>query len=396
MKTARKTARPKSAAMTPRERFVACLRHEPVDRIPFMPGHGRRSTNQRWRAEGLPADVTDIVAYVRKLLDMPEECTRTDVGPAVGPGVVLTMIPEFDEIVIEERPNSRVVQDWKGNICEIGKEFGPSDLRGAPDFCTRSWLKCPVESPKDWADMVQRYDKDDSRRFPLDFESRIQRHRQSGWPVGLVFPGPFWQLREWLGFENLCMLLLDDPKFADQMITFWREFIAAMLERMFRGGKGFIPDYVMINEDMAYKEKPMIGPDQARRFLLPTWQCWAEVCRNAGVPVYGVDSDGYVGSLIPVWIDGGFVWNGPQEVAAGNDLPAYVRQFGSAMSYSGGVDKRCIAAGGDVIRREFDRLRPAVAAGGFIPGCDHGIPHDVSWENFLDYCRLLAELTGWR
>jgi len=36
-----------------------------------------------------------------------------------------------------------------------------------------------------------------------------------------------------------------------------------------------------------------------------------------------------------------------------------------------------------------------IKAGGFIPSCDHGIPVDVSWGNFVLYCRLLAEATGW-
>jgi len=55
-----------------------------------------------------------------------------------------------------------------------------------------------------------------------------------------------------------------------------------------------------------------------------------------------------------------------------------------------------MAAGGAALRDEMQRLRPVVEAGGYIPSCDHGIPHDVSWPNYLDYCRQLGELTGWR
>ena len=139
----------------------------------------------------------------------------------------------------------------------------------------------------------------------------------------------------------------------------------------------------------------MIGPAMAPRFLLPCWRAWAEQCRAAGVPIYEVDSDGHVGELIPVWIEAGFVSNCPQEVAAGNDLPAYRRRYGKSMAYRGGVDKRAMARGGQVIRDEIARLKPVIDAGGFIPSCDHGIPADVSWPNFVDYCRLLAQATGW-
>ena len=44
---------------------------------------------------------------------------------------------------------------------------------------------------------------------------------------------------------------------------------------------------------------------------------------------------------------------------------------------------------------EIERLRPVIHGGGYIPGCDHGIPTDVSWSNYLEYCRLLAQATGW-
>ena len=40
-------------------------------------------------------------------------------------------------------------------------------------------------------------------------------------------------------------------------------------------------------------------------------------------------------------------------------------------------------------------VEPVLRDGGFIPGCDHGVPSDISWPNFCEYTRLLAELTGW-
>jgi len=38
---------------------------------------------------------------------------------------------------------------------------------------------------------------------------------------------------------------------------------------------------------------------------------------------------------------------------------------------------------------------PLLKEGGYIPGCDHGVPPDISWPNFIEYTRLLAQLTGW-
>jgi len=74
----------------------------------------------------------------------------------------------------------------------------------------------------------------------------------------------------------------------------------------------------------------------------------------------------------------------------------YRRRFGRQMAYTGGIDKRAIAKGGDAMRAEVMRVvPPLLGQGGFIPGCDHGVPPDISWPNFVEYARLLAQLTGW-
>ena len=85
----------------------------------------------------------------------------------------------------------------------------------------------------------------------------------------------------------------------------------------------------------------------------------------------------------------------PIEVAAGNDIVTFRSEFGQRIAFRQGVDKRCIAKGGRDIELELERLAPVVEEGGFIPGCDHGVPDDISWNNFVHYARLLAELTGW-
>jgi hypothetical protein len=109
-----------------------------------------------------------------------------------------------------------------------------------------------------------------------------------------------------------------------------------------------------------------------------------------------MDSDGYIGELIPLWIEAGINVCTPMEVAAGNDLVEYRRRFGKRMAYSGGIDKRAIAKGGDVMRAEVMRtVPPLLDGGGYIPGCDHGVPPDIAWPDFVEYARLIAELTGW-
>ncbi len=376
--------------MTPRDRMIEALRFGTPDVVPFQPGRPRESTLRAWRTQGLPAGANWFASLCTAIGVTPDP-------PAVRgqPGVVFSMIPEFEPTVLERRAGTLVVQDWKGNICEISDAYDPHYLggrHGKLDFVTRRWIRCPVETRDDWETLKTRYRADDPARFPPDFRERCRRLRDRDWYLEVSVSGPFWQLREWMGFEGLCLAFLEQPALVKAMAEFWTDHVSALLERLFQH---CIPDCLHLSEDMAYKEKAMISPAMCRDFLMPAWLRWGDQARRAGVPIYAMDSDGYVGELIPLWIECGFNMNDPQEVAAGNDLPAYRRRFGERMAYVGGIDKRAIARGGTAIRDELDRIGPVIRSGGYVPGCDHGVPPDVSWPNMVEYGRLLARATGW-
>jgi len=303
------------------------------------------------------------------------------------------MIPEFEEKVLEEREHSLVVQDWKGNICEISRRYDVSYLRYAKDFVTRRWIRCPVETWDDWEAMKLRYDPEDALRLPENLNDLAPQLAERDYPIGVSLHGPFWQMREWMGFEGLCLAFMDDPAMIRDMVSFWTDYTSRLLEKLL-SSVGI--DYLHISEDMAYKAKPMIGPQMCRDFLAPCWRQWAEILRSHGVPIYDIDSDGYVADLIPVWIECGINVCDPVEVAAGNDINAMRRAFGRGMAFQGGVDKRAMAAGGVALDAEMDRVDPVVRSGGYIPGCDHGIPPDVSWPNMVAFCDRLARMTGWK
>jgi hypothetical protein len=176
------------------------------------------------------------------------------------------------------------------------------------------------------------------------------------------------------------------------MAEFWMEFCSATMKPFL---DRVTPDVLHLSEDMCFKEHPMISPEMTEEFCGPCYDRWFKEARAAGTPICAIDSDGRIDSLIPVWLKHGVNCVDPLEVAAGNDINAMRAEFGNKMAYRGGVDKRAIAAGGDVLAAELERIRPVVADGGYIPGCDHGVPPDISWPNFQDYCLQLAEMTGW-
>ena len=372
--------------MTFRERYVAALLFGQPDRIPFMPGGPRESTLKAWRAQGLPADA-NWWEFLLDTVGLP----RMAAGPDWLP-VSCRMIPEFEERVLAHRDGHYVVQDWMGAIVEIADTYDVTYLRTAKDFVTRKWHKFPVEARADWERMKERYRVDTPGRLPPDCAALGARLRAAGTATTVQVNGPFWQLREWCGFENLCMLFLDDPGFVREMVAFWNDFVAGVLRQLL----AHVPlTRLGISEDMAFKAHSMISPAMAREFLLPTWAAWTAQVKAAGCPVIDMDSDGYVEGLVPLWIEAGINVCDPMEVAAHNDIAVFRRRFGKQMGYTGGVDKRAMAAGGQRLVAELVRVAPVIRDGGYIPGCDHGVPPDISWPNFVDYSRRLAQLTGW-
>jgi uroporphyrinogen decarboxylase len=60
---------------------------------------------------------------------------------------------------------------------------------------------------------------------------------------------------------------------------------------------------------------------------------------------------------------------------------------------SGGIDKRELAKGKKEIDEILERIIPAMKKrGGYIPTCDHGVPAEVSLENYLHYRKRSLEL----
>ena len=377
-----------SATMTERERYIATVRFESPDKIPLHLGGPRKSTREAWAAQGLknPDRWFDTMC---ETLGIRYEHPRQ---PRTTLDVNFRMMPQFEEKVIEHTNGHYIVQDWMGNITEISDEFDYTYIRNAIDFGTRKWHKFPVENPADFESMKQRYNPDTLGRFPADFKARAERLKDRDYVLTVHVSGPFWQMREWCGFEPLCMMFIEQPDFIREMTQFWSDFITEMFSRIF---EHISPDKIHYSEDMAYKGASMISPRMTKEFLQPVWTRWTDQAKQAGVPVVDMDSDGNIDKLIPLWIESGINLCDPIEVAAGCDINAYRSRFGKTMAYAGGVDKRCMAKGGRILDDEIDRIAPVIKSGGYVPGCDHGIPPDVSWDNMLHYSRRIAELTGW-
>ena len=84
----------------------------------------------------------------------------------------------------------------------------------------------------------------------------------------------------------------------------------------------------------------------------------------------------------------------PLERASGSDPVMLRKRYGKELLLMGGIDKRAIAKGGDVIARHLEYLAPLVEEGGYIPHCDHFCPANVTLKNYRFYLKKKRELFG--
>jgi hypothetical protein len=95
--------------------------------------------------------------------------------------------------------------------------------------------------------------------------------------------------------------------------------------------------------------------------------------------------------VIPLYEEIGMDVMSPFEVVAGCDVVAIGKERPSLTMF-GGIDKRVLARDKGAIDRMVDRILPAMrACGGHIRTCDHGVPEEVPYEDYLQYRKRCLE-----
>ena len=372
--------------MNLRQRYRETILFGNPDRIPLYLGSPRESTLKTWESQGMNKAYMEILPDI---IGVPQEAFLK----VEQINVSTRMIPEYEAIILEHREGHYLIRDHMGATVEISDQYDASYLRRAKDFVTRKWHSFPIENRDDWLKMKERYALNSPGRFPDDFSARSAGWKNRDHLLAFTFNGVFWQLREWCGMENLCIMMIDEPGLVHEMADFWNNFISNVLCEICSVAE---LDYILINEDMAYKAHSMISPQMTRDFIQDSYKSWVSIVKKAGCPIIEVDSDGYVVELIPVWIESGINCNSPVEVAAHNDIVKFRRLYGKEMAYKQGIDKRIIARGGPELEQHVMSIVPEMLKlGGYIPGCDHGVPPDISWQNFIEFGKLIAKLSGW-
>ncbi len=337
-----------------------------------------------WREQGMPAD-----ADKDRLFDFehPGNTGFWDLGWCEA-----ALCPAFEEKVLEDRGEYELVQDHAGRhvLCFRGRRSG-----FMPEYVDH-----PVKDRRSWEERIRwRLDPATPERWAGAERAAdaVRADAAQGFMVTQHVIGGYMYLRSLMGPEGVLYAFHDMPDVVHDCMRAWLALADAVTARHQRG---VTLDEVFLAEDICSNHGLLIGPDTVREFLLPYYQQLLSSIRgrqvDRGRHLYvQVDTDGDCRPAIPLYMGAiGMDAMSPFEVASGCDVVDLGRRY-PRLVMRGGIDKRVLAGGRRAIDEHLERILPAMRArGGYIPCCDHGVPAEVPYEDYLYYRRRAVELGG--
>ena len=369
--------------MNSTERVRATYEFQPVDHLPRQEFYIWGEAIERWKTEGMPADADQAELF--------------GFDPGAGAWLYVlgwcepALVPAIEPKMLESTDEYEIVLDNAGRTVKFFKHrrhgFMPT------------YLKHAVADDRDWEeDIAPRMSPDTPARWEM-FDKAMEDVRaadEKGQRVVVASVGGYMYLRSLVGPEDICYMLLDHPALVHKMMQAWLDLAEAVTAR---AQETVEIDEFFMAEDICYNHGLLISPDMVREFLVPYYQQLIDNTRARQIDQHRhlfvhVDTDGFALPLIPVYQEIGMDVMSPFEVASNCDVVAVGRQFPRLVIH-GGIDKRVLARGPAAIDAMVERILPAMRErGGYVPTCDHGVPTEVSLENYRHYRARCVELGG--
>ncbi len=366
--------------MNDRERFQAIMHYRPFDRCVIQDFSYWDETVMAWHHYGLPGDVDRSSTEGFFGFD--------PMWDAVGGNVMLC--PAFESKVLDDDGQYRILQQSDGTIVRMARI-----LSSIPEH-----LDHTLKDRASWDEHYRpRLDPGHPDRLPDDLDARLAAHADAvrTWPLHTHCGSVFGQLRNWMGLEGVSYIQYDDPELFAEMIRTIGDCIVGTLERVLAraAAAGVTFDYGGMWEDMSFAQGPLLGVPAFEAHCVPQYRRISGLLKAYGCDLIMLDSDGDCRALIPGWLAGGVNIAFPLEVGTWNNDPVEARRrFGKELRIAGGFSKRILARGKQAIAAEIERLTPLVEAGGYIPFCDHRVPPDVSFDDYLFYVNWAKQVWG--
>jgi len=361
-----------------RERFIATMSFEDVDRPPLFECGYWAATIRRFCQEGLvlqkglpedlpdgrgvsPSQVREIEAYLG--FDRHYEFMSINTW----------VYPLFEEEILEDHGEWVLMRNADGSIEQQRKDRMSIPVK----------VGGPVQSREDWERIkAERLQPVLADRVPANWDELVAECHDRDYLIYGLSCEHWLALVKLVGLEKLLFLFYDDPELLRDMINDLTDFWVALCDQVLRQ---VVPDICTVGGDFCYKNGPLMSPAAFREFIFPGFQALASIMREYGVPSVVIHTDGDVRPLMPLFVESGVTGLHPFEVTNGQDI-VEIRKAFPRFQIFGGLNKLAVMAGKEAIDRELEAKLPFMLRhGGYIPYVDHYVSPDISWQNFLYY-----------
>ncbi|MDR3643731.1 MAG: uroporphyrinogen decarboxylase family protein [Clostridia bacterium] len=344
-------------------------------------------TLDKWISQGFlkpTSEVADYPAYLAEIFGFDADSIYYI--DRLG-GCEAALEPAFEEKVLEDRGRYEVIQDNAGRhlLCFKGRRQG-----FMPEYVDH-----PVKDLKTWQDAIEwRMDAGTPSRREKDVQaaSLAKQAQRNGMFITHRLVGGFMYLRSLIGPEALLYKFYDEPQLIHTCMRKWLDLAEAVSAGL-QESVSF--DGLFFDEDICYNHGPLISPDMISEFLIPYYQQLIQNIRRRQPEDktlhIQIETDGFCEPVIDLYREIGTDEMSPFEVASGCDLTRVSEKYPDLL-ISGGIDKRVLCESFDSIDRYLDNLLPElVKRGGFIPTCDHGVPEEVEFENYMHFRKRMLQ-----
>jgi uroporphyrinogen decarboxylase len=297
--------------------------------------------------------------------------------------------PAFEVKIVEDRGDHEIEQDYAGRHVLY--------FKGRRNGFMPEYVDHPVKDWKTWEEDVKwRLNPASPERY-ADLDARMDQARAQaarGMMIQANLIGGYMYLRSLIGPADLLYMFCEAPDLIHDCMKAWFDLADAVTARH----QEYVTfDEMYIAEGICYNHGCLISPDMMREFLLPYYQQLIANVKGRQLDrarhmYLQVDTDGYANPTIPLYREIGMDVMSPFEVAAGCDVVATAREYPD-LAIFGGIDKRVLATTKAEINRHVERILPPMRErGGYIPTCDHGVPEEVTLDNYRHYRKRCIEL----
>ncbi len=379
--------------MTNRERALAILRYQKYDRLPVVHFGFWRETLEKWAEEG---HLTSDEAMNWRDGNPADAAISNKLGfdfnwcSAFSPNA--SVCPAFDHKVLKEFPDgTRHELDHLGVVVVTNPMARSIPAEIAHTLTDRASWEEHYKYRLLWAgkrvtqafvrvnDKMVRFDEGG-----LDYLKNDQRDYVYGLHCGSLYG----EIRNILGVEGSCYLMVDDEPLFDEIIQTVGGLCYQNVKYALETGAKF--DFGHFWEDICFKNGPLIAPSVFAEKVGPQYKRITELLKQYGIDIVSLDCDGLIDSLIPTWIENGVNTMFPIEVGTWNaSLKPWREQYGKALRGVGGMNKTVFAKDRAAVKAEVERLKVLVDLGGYIPCPDHRLAPDAKWDIVQYYCQLM-------